>query len=148
LERYCDEDKVDGDAEADPHCSILESGLGRRRRGMGELTPAENIIVYTIRRVNTPKKIAVERFASNPPRYTHSEHKADDKRAEAINTKSEFLEMCRYCTSSVKYRSERLFLVLTNMQKTVAHRHFYTARHNVVSSPSKHKLCSVSMVSV
>jgi UPF0288 family protein (methanogenesis marker protein 3) len=38
--------------------------------------------------------------------------------------------------------------VLTDMEKTVANRHFYTTRHDIISSPSKHVLCSVNTSSL
>ena len=59
-------------------------------------TPPEDIIVYASRGVNGPHEIAVEWFASKPPRETHSEHKAEDDYAEDVDEVSEGFEMCRY----------------------------------------------------
>lgn len=58
-----------------------------------ELTPPEDIIVYTLCGEVAPKKITIEWFASNPPGHTQRDHKADDDCAEAMDTNSEPFEM-------------------------------------------------------
>jgi hypothetical protein len=72
----------------------LLSGKGEVYWG---LTPAENIIVYTVVRIDGPNEITVEGYASQPPRHTHSSHEAEDERAKAVDTPPEFSKMRRYC---------------------------------------------------
>jgi hypothetical protein len=74
----------------------LISTRPKNRRALKTLTPPENIIVYTLRGVYGPAKIAVERFASKPPGEAHSEHEGNDERAEAVDTDSEIFEMFWY----------------------------------------------------
>ena len=97
LEGNCDENEVDGHAYPDPYYKDVLELLHKKGGVYWGLTPAENIIVYTVRRVDGPSEITVEGYASQPPSTTHCQHQADDDRAEAIDTPSEFSEMCWNC---------------------------------------------------
>jgi hypothetical protein len=68
LEGYRDENEVDWDAEADPYCWMLAWSC--EGEVVCELTPPEDIIVYTPCGEVAPKKITIEWFASNPPGHT------------------------------------------------------------------------------
>jgi hypothetical protein len=73
--------------------------LWRRTSWSGTLTPAENIIVYTVCGIDCPYKITVKWFATDPPSKWHREHKAKDNCAKAIDTISAAFEMCRHLYS-------------------------------------------------
>jgi hypothetical protein len=94
LERDGDEDDVDWDAEADPYCFDVNIFLWRIM--VGRLTPPEDIIVNTFRRVDGPYEIAVEWFACKPPRKSHGEHQAEDNCTKGPDEVSKTSEMCRY----------------------------------------------------
>ena len=78
------------------HTTPISISLVEKKHSV-ELTPSEHIIINTFGGVDVPNKITVEWYTSDPPGYTHGNHKTDDEGAEAIDKISETCEMPWHC---------------------------------------------------